>query len=42
MPFKLFDVDKEIPEREKHIYVKDSADPKEHIPKCNTKPFLAV
>jgi len=36
MPFKLFEVDKEIPDREKHIYVKDSADPKEHIPKCNT------
>ncbi|MBI5679876.1 MAG: nitrogenase molybdenum-iron protein subunit alpha [Methanobacterium sp.] len=37
MPFKLFEVDKEIPEREEFIYVKDSADPKEHIPKCNTK-----
>lgn len=36
MPFKLFEVDKEIPDREKFIYIKDSADPKEHIPKCNT------
>ncbi|KZX16085.1 nitrogenase subunit alpha [Methanobrevibacter curvatus] len=26
MPFKLFDVDKEIPEREKHVYVKHCGD----------------
>jgi len=36
MPFDLFEVDKEIPERKKHIYIKDSKDPKEHIPACNT------
>ncbi len=37
MPYKLFEVDKEIPEREKHIYVKDSRDPSEEIPACNSK-----
>jgi len=36
MPYKLFEVDKEIPDRKKHTYVKDSADPTEEIPKCNT------
>ena len=37
MPYKLFDVDKDIPERKKHTYVKDNADPTEDIPACNTK-----
>ncbi|MDI9617960.1 nitrogenase subunit alpha [Methanothermobacter sp.] len=36
MPFELFDVDAEIPDRKKHIYVKNEADPQEDIPACNT------
>lgn len=37
MPYKLFDVDKAIPEREKHTYVKHCSDPEECVPYCNTK-----
>ena len=37
MPYELFEVDKEIPDRKNHTYVKDLADPTEEIPKCNTK-----
>lgn len=37
MPYKLFDVDKEIPERKKHTYVKHCSDPAECMPACNTK-----
>ncbi|QHN05705.1 nitrogenase subunit alpha [Methanothermobacter sp. THM-1] len=37
MPFKLFEVDREIPDREKHIYIKSSSDPEGDIPLCNTK-----
>ncbi|AXV37849.1 MAG: nitrogenase subunit alpha [Methanobacteriaceae archaeon] len=37
MPYKLFDVSKEIPERKKHIYVKHCSDPKEDLPHCNSK-----
>ncbi|MBE2899871.1 nitrogenase molybdenum-iron protein subunit alpha [Methanothermobacter thermautotrophicus] len=36
MPFELFDVDTEIPERRKHIYIKKEEDPEEDIPSCNT------
>ena len=37
MPYKLLKVDKEIPEREKHVYVKHCSDPEDQIPNCNTK-----
>lgn len=37
MPHDLFEVDKSIPERKKHIYIKDNADPAQEIPSCNTK-----
>lgn len=37
MPYKLFDVDKEIPERKKHTYVKHCSDPDECMPACNSK-----
>ncbi|WP_432703622.1 nitrogenase subunit alpha [Methanothermobacter thermautotrophicus] len=37
MPFKLFDVDAEIPERKKHVYIKKKEDPEEDLPLCNTK-----
>ena len=37
MPYKLFDVDKAIPERKKHAYVKHCDDPEECMPHCNTK-----
>ncbi|BAZ99558.1 nitrogenase subunit alpha [Methanothermobacter sp. EMTCatA1] len=37
MPFKLFDVDAEIPERKKHVYIKRKEDPEEDLPSCNTK-----
>jgi len=37
MPFCLLDVDKDIPEREQHIYIKDSKEPKGHCKqRCNT------
>lgn len=36
MPFELFDVDAEIPDRKKHIYVKKQGDPEGDIPACNT------
>ena len=37
MPYKLLDVDKEIPERKNHVYVKHCSNPEDHIPNCNTK-----
>lgn len=37
MPYKLFDVSKPIPERKEHTYVKHCSDPKDCIPKCNSK-----
>ena len=37
MPYKLLDVDKEIPERKNHVYVKHCSDPEDRIPNCNTK-----
>ncbi|MGV8143060.1 MAG: nitrogenase molybdenum-iron protein subunit alpha, partial [Methanothermobacter sp.] len=36
MPYKLFDVDKDIPERKKHTYKKHCSDPEECMPHCNT------
>jgi nitrogenase molybdenum-iron protein alpha chain len=37
MPYKLLEADKEIPERENHVYIKHCSDSEEDIPKCNTK-----
>ena len=37
MPYKLFDVDKDIPEREKHVYQKHCSDPDGEMPHCNLK-----
>ena len=37
MPYKLFDVSKDIPERKEHTYVKHCQDPDDCLPKCNIK-----
>ncbi len=37
MPYKLLEVDKKIPERKNHVYVKHCSDPEDEIPNCNTK-----
>ena len=37
MPFKLFEVSKDIPERKEHTYVKHCDDPADCLPKCNIK-----
>ena len=37
MPYRLFDVDKKIPEREKHVYMKHCCDPEAEMPVCNIK-----